>query len=213
MYNRKFLYITFLVLVLTTSAFAQQVKGKGFKLGLNVASITGEDVEDPEPKAGFVGGAYITIEMNDVFSIQPELLFSMKGAYFEDKDYYGDEYIKVEEKDTFYYLEVPVLARFDINAHNDLKPSLFFGPALSFNMSAKYDMDIEMYTHDYGLEKGSTDGDIDDFSAIDFSLVFGAGIQFNRFIIDARYDIGLADIVEDKDIKNLAFSIMAGIEL
>jgi len=51
---------------------------------------------------------------------------------------------------------------------------------------------------------------------MDFGLVFGAGIEFGKFVIDGRYTHGftnLNDSEEDGDaveFKSRVFSIMAG---
>src|SRR5687767_3367523 len=91
------------MLALTSSGFAQGLTG-GVKLGLNVASLDIEDEDDVEfkSKTGIIAGAFVGVRVNDMFSIQPEFLFSQKGASLEGGGEEGT--IKLD------FFEIPVLA-------------------------------------------------------------------------------------------------------
>lgn len=79
----------FISLVLLTLFFAsvsaQGLTGKGLKGGLNIATLTGDDVENEgkKSKLGLCAGGFITYSINDIFAIQPEVLFTMKGVVHE----------------------------------------------------------------------------------------------------------------------------------
>ncbi len=85
--------IAILLLMFSTAVFAQRITAKGIKGGLNIATITGDDIEGFDSKMGFVFGGFLTYEVNETFSFQPEVLFSRKGTKFEN------EYIDDEDKD------------------------------------------------------------------------------------------------------------------
>ena len=40
--------------------------------------------------------------------------------------------------------------------------------------------------------------------------MFGAGLEFNRFSLQGRYDLGLNEIAEDVDVKNGGFLVTLG---
>ena len=106
------------------------------------------------------------------------------------------------------YIQIPILAKFNLSTKNNVKPNIFIGPALGINLNAKYEMEVVGQT---------IEGDMKDFGmdikSTDFGLVFGAGVNFGKISVDARYNLGLSDIPdteEDVDIKNSVISIMLG---
>ena len=62
-----------------TSVTAQELSF-GVKGGVSQGTLIGDDVSDADYRAGFSGGAYMKYDVNRTFSVQPELLFTMKGA-------------------------------------------------------------------------------------------------------------------------------------
>ncbi len=216
---RKLFVAVALVLLFTVAVSAQVVTkgvtGKGIKLGVDFAKInTDYDVLDSilDSRDGFIGGAYITYSFTPRFAVQPEILYVTKGA----------------EKGIFIfnaqwamdYLEVPVLLKFDINPNGPVHPNLFVGPAMSVLLSSKL--------HALNYEYDVTDG----MKTMDYSLVFGGGIDYKHFCFDVRYTLGLANTVDaakvnkiteaepddfyylegDPSIKNTNLSFMVGVK-
>jgi len=121
---KKYLILFVFVLVATVSVQAQV--GLGLRLGANYSGFRGDDVVgDPDRLFGAHAGltANLPISADNFFSIQPELLFSMKGAEYDNN------------KLRLYYVDVPVLAR--INA-----APLYFeaGPQLSVRVGGESDL-------------------------------------------------------------------------
>lgn len=54
---------------------AQQDIRFGIKGGLNISTITGEDVENIDARTSFHGGILVDIPIAEKFSFQPELLY------------------------------------------------------------------------------------------------------------------------------------------
>jgi hypothetical protein len=124
---KKYLVLFVFALIATVSAQAQV--GIGLKVGANYSNITGDDAPDSNKRL-FGGHAGLTanfpISSDNFFSVQPELLFSMKGA----KNDATDADLRL------YYIDVPVLARFNA------APLFFeFGPQLSINVGDNVDLD------------------------------------------------------------------------
>jgi len=206
-----------IVLLLTFSSMvsAQGLTGYGLKAGLNLANLGGDDAEytdvDKKMRMGFTVGGFVTYSINEMFAIQPEVLYTQKGAKYEDPD---DDF---KETDKYEYLEIPVLAKFTIPTEGNISPNLFVGPALGILMSAKWDWE-------WGDESGSEDMK-DDSKSTDFGLVFGAGVDIgmphSAITIDGRYTLGLTTICEpytdpeteeehECDVKNGVISFMVG---
>ena len=193
--------MTFVILLFVVGGlFAQSL---GIKGGLNLSTLTGDDVEDAKTKLGFAFGGFYTYQLNEQFAFQPEIFFTMKGAKFED-EIMGYDY---EETDYLNYIEVPMLFKMMIPSSSSVMPNLFVGPALAFNISATYKIEVD------GDED---DGDIEDINAMDFGLVFGAGADLGKITIDGRYNLGLTNIPDvegDPKVKNSVISFMLGYKL
>lgn len=208
------IFATVVVFTLSSASVSAQGLTAGLKGGMNIANLHGKDVKELEEemgvdfvsKMGFCAGGFITYNLNDMFAIQPELLFTMKGAKAE-REILG-ETVKVTMK--LNYLEIPVLAKLSIPTPGNVRPSLFVGPSLAIKLSSKFKTEIA------GI---SEEEDIEELKSTDFGLVFGGGIDFGlgrgKLTVDARYTLGLTKVHEPEegeeiDIKNGAISIMVG---
>ena len=218
----KIILIALLLLAFSSAVFAQGITAKGVKGGLNIATLTGDDVEDAKSKIGFAFGGFITYEVNEMLSLQPEFLFTMKGVKFDYEETYEEDgyesYEKSEGTWNLNYLEIPVLAKLKIPMEGNIKPNVFLGPALGINISATHDSDYEYWVKDENgsiiyENSGNDDGDIEDIKGVDFGIVFGVGVEFGKIIVDARYNLGLSTIADregDPKIKNSVISLMLG---
>lgn len=93
-----------------SAANAQTGVKYGIKGGFNGATFSGTDSKGSEYKAGFAAGVFANFGINDQFSIQPEVLFSQKGASVDDfqTSALGSG---TTFKSTLSYIDVPILAR------------------------------------------------------------------------------------------------------
>ena len=183
----KFMKKVFLLFVLGATFAVSQAQVKfGAKAGLNIATLTGEDIEDVKSKLGFNVGAFAEIPVSDNFSVKPEVVYSDQGAKMEGE---GDA------KYNLGYVNIPVLAKYT-------STSGFFGetgPQLGILASAKVKYD-----------GGSVDYK-DQTKSIDFAWAFGVGYQLEQgFGFNARYNLGLASIADgegDATVKNGVFQV------
>ena len=66
---------------------------------------------------------------------------------------------------------------------------------------------------------GTSDFDIDPaIGSRDFGLAFAGGLEWQNFLVEARYVLGLTDIATDiyfheDELTNRSFSIMVGLRL
>ncbi len=202
-----------LMLMLPSPSSAAELK-VGFKIGVCSAKLSGEGVdmgdflsEDLKSKWGYCVGGFVTYSINDMFAIQPEVLYTMKGAKYKDE--IGGEILKLWINLT--YLEIPVLAKITVPTLGVFKPTLFAGPAVALKLSGKTKREF----------MGTTiEEDIEDTKGTDFGFVVGAGIDLGlgafgagKLTVDLRYTLGLTTIseFENDEVKNGVFSLMAGI--
>ena len=207
---KKVLFILAIAIAVTGSVNAQDVK-IGAKVGLNLASITGDgDVygEDSDTKIGFNQGLFAEISLSDKFIFQPELLFSTQGNVYKQGSF--DDLIKITiELD---YLNIPLLIKYAVSD----KFALEFGPQLGFLLSANTDVEGILFDN----ETISVRQDVkDSFKSIDLGLNFGISIDVSeKVMIGARYNLGLSNISDEEDIgieedinvKNSLFSLSVG---
>jgi len=193
--------LTFVLLVAATMLAAAPLFAEGMmfgiKGGINLANLTGDDVEDNSMKIGGVGGGFLCYRINEIFAIQPEILFSMKGADFEAPA--GDT-LGMDGSFSLNYIEIPLLLKVNLPTEGKMKPFLYAGPAFGLLMTAKVeDVDVK-----------------DDMKTMDIGILAGAGIGYQMeggtLFFEARYEVGMTSVPDDDDVdaKNTAISFMVG---
>ena len=181
-----------LLAVGTMPLVAQGSPRVGPVAGINFASVGGEDVDETKSRTTFMAGLFAEIPVSNVFSVQPEALYTMKGPNLTDPD----------GSIRFAYLEVPVLLRVNIptggsmnGSGSGVRPHLYAGPAVAFKMSCSL--------HESGA---SSNPDCDDpsvdfveFKSTDLGAVFGGGVDIGDFTVGARFTLGLTNIIDSSD--------------
>jgi hypothetical protein len=188
------------LLVCASSAEARQRDtGWGIKGGVNFATLTlDQDVgPDFEYRIGLVAGGFFTFPLGERFDVQPEVLYTQRGATLDALGV--DATIKLDS------LEVPVLVRYGLGS-GGRGLVLFGGPSVGFKLRAEASA---------ALGGTEADEDIsDEIEDVDFGLVFGAGWEAGRFSIDGRYTWGLTGIgvdpVEEGKTTHRVISILVG---
>ncbi len=201
------LYAVLVFAIAADTAFAQPMTF-GAKAGLNIANIGGDDAGDFESRTGFSIGGFLAYPLANMFYIQPEVLYTMKGAA-QKQTFGGTTYTGTVKLD---YLEIPVLAKLVIPMKNSgLTPMLYAGPALGFKLSSKLH-----------LEGGGLDSeeDYEGIKGTDFGFVIGGGVGIpvgaSTFGIEIRYDLGLSSIDDSEDnfnIKNNVLMLMVSFQI
>jgi hypothetical protein len=198
----RFTAFVTVLLVLTFSLVSAQKIGGGIKAGMNIANFHGDDVEDSQSKIGFCGGGFVSFSLG-IVAIQPELLYSQKGAKWEEE--FLDETWRLTYK--FNYLEIPVLVKMIIPVQGKVMPNLFLGPYFGFTITdPRGELEVDGTTMEDDLE-GVKDTDV--------GVVFGGGLDFvlgqGKIVFDVRYDLGLTSLDEEgADVKNNVISFLLG---
>lgn len=183
--------ILILTLVFAVTATAQET-AFGLKAGVNLANISGDDTDDLDSLTGFMGGGFVDIPMSPTFSIQPEIYYAQKGAKFNDTG--TDVSIKLD------YVDVPLLLKYTM-AGESARPYFLFGPSIGFSINSE-------------LSADGQSADLDNVASTDFGLVFGLGVNFQKFLLEVRYGLGLSNIIDDDtdpdSLNNTGIGILAG---
>jgi hypothetical protein len=191
-----------IVILLTTAvltlgtASAGMLPSYGIKAGVNFSNIDVDDL-DASNRTGFVGGGFVNLAW-PIFNLQGELLYSQKG--FNDAGVSSDDKADVSVST----IQIPVLVKFALPIPA-VSPSLYLGPAVSFTTSAT-------------AKAAEGDEDIKDLlESSTWSLIIGLDVKLGgRFIVDARYDMGLSSLSKDaftdlnQDVKGRTLTLMLG---
>lgn len=171
--------------MLFTSVSQAQMTGLdiGVTAGVNVATIAGDDDEDLSNLTGFMVGVSFIHRFTDMWSFQPEIAYSMKGAKFDDGVDEGE--IKLT------YIDLPLLAKISLGtAMGQARPALYVGPYAAFNLSC----DIE----GGGVSVDCDAADLEP-KTMDFGAIAGIGLDFGNINVFARYQFGLTNISDAAD--------------
>ena len=179
----------------------------GIKGGLNLTNLFVDDVNDERVRLGLHGGVYAKLPITKGFSIQPEFLYSGKGAKVEYSNFLQGS---GEYRFNLHYVEMPVLAVINIAKNFNVHA----GPYVAYLAGANIT----------DLKEDGTINDImdlkaDNFNRFDYGLAAGLGIDVQNFTIGARYNYGLKEIGKSgslsgqltKESKNSALQLFVGI--
>ncbi|WP_347921863.1 porin family protein [Pontimicrobium sp. SW4] len=178
----KKLCIAVVAIFFAGSLNAQSLKF-GVKSGINVATINGGEL-NVDSRIGFHIGVVSEIEINNKFSIQPELMYSSQGA--------EEDIVQVKLD----YLLLPLLAKYHIvNGF-----SIEVGPQFAFLVNDEIELDND--------NQSVFDTDSENF---DLSASFGLGYQLkSSLFFQVRYNLGIIPVVENPDVTNGVFQLSAG---
>lgn len=216
--KRRFLIVFLSLLVMAVSAAADSSRITfGAKAGMTAANITETPEEwedDAEYKFGFTGGAFLNYAFNKSLSIQPELLYSMKGTEATLVEDYLDLTV------SFDYIELPVLLNYHFPLEGDFRPFIYGGPCIAYLLESEMKISTIILSADADLSSVSHTND--------FAVVIGGGFRYSIgervFTLDVRYQRGFTNVIvsgdfdingdpqtiEADDIKNTNFAILAG---
>jgi hypothetical protein len=200
--------VTAFLALATASAEAGSigVLDKGLKFGLNSADMRGAGAEPGlTPQTGFVAGAFLTLGTTGGFSVQPEILYTQKGAQFES----GANPYEYQ----FTYVEVPVLMKLTIVGRSAaFRPSVYAGPSVGFKVGAR----IETYLDP--SQEESTERNLPLAREIDAGFVAGVGADLilgpGRALLDIRYGESLVSALTTGDeVRHSVVSVLVGYSL
>ena len=199
------------------SASAVGITAIGIKGGLSVATLHGDLPTDPFVRnrtlLGPGGGVSVTIGLNGLVSLQPELLYAAKGTSLGDidlTDNAGNPVGTAEVLEAFDYLEIPLLVRIALPTGGLASPYVVAGPAAGRRLSQKLKL-----TGD-----ASSSGDLDVAKSTDLGLALGGGVEVGRgrirWSFETRYTLGLTDATRDSysdNARNGDLLVMAGLAI
>ena len=179
-------------------------KYAGVKGGLNIGSLTGDDVDGYDSHNGFVGGAYFGYDFAGQFGLRIDGLYIMGGGEgpFETED--GDTHDAIIKLN---YIQFPVLLVMHIPANDALRFDIALGPTFSFNT-----------THDAEIPEHGETEEIPNVNSFELGAAIGGSLVYKlssmSLMLEGRYYMGATNVidVDPSDVKNRGIGIMAGVE-
>ncbi|MBB3185855.1 porin family protein [Microbacter margulisiae] len=192
----KRLFIAISVIIITPSLVAQSHYSFGALVGVNSATLT--NTINATPRNGMVVGIFSDYRFTKYFGFEPELDYSMEGAY------QGQEFIRTN------YLNVPLMVKVFLTDNFNIQMGPQFGFCLNTTGKAT---DID--GNPYNIQS------ISDINPFDFDLTLGVGYELPKgLMIQTRYFIGalgvdkrgtlLNDKTTNQHNLNSVFQIMLG---
>lgn len=190
--------ILILLLVLfSISCFGLAKQFMFIKGGLSIAKFGGDDVKKPENKLGFNVGLGASFRSSDIAYFEPEISYIQKGCEFSGETYYSDN-----ETVTYSLNYIELAPLFAIKANKSkTRPFLKIGPYFAFLLNSEIELD-----------KANESESVDEyFTDADFGFVLGAGLDFDKVMLEARLTKGLAEIgdgpLKESDVSTTAINI------
>jgi hypothetical protein len=168
---------------LTAQAQAKQV---GLVAGVNFATLNGSDISDGAgTRTGFIGGLFVAVPLGDGnWAIEPEVLYSMQGASYDNVDFTGD--YKAD------YIKIPVLVKWSANPGGK-GVYIFAGPSVGFNVSCN---DSGTDNADNSTYDGTCEDEDNIKAKTTFSGDVGLGFSSGRVGLEGRYSFDWGDAFE-----------------
>ena len=157
--------------------------------GQNIATIKSEKGTSQDIIPGWVGGIAAQIVWPKGFALQPEVLYSQKGATFSGSGLKYD----------IDYIEVPVKAMYRLHMA-EVKPFVFAAPYGAYAIKIAENGNV-----------GSNDG-LNEIYKWDYGIGAGAGFDVWKIQLSFKYSWGFAQVANETfPIRNKVFTVSAGV--
>jgi hypothetical protein len=185
------------MMVAALSANAQNEVGQVTlqpKVGMNIANLTGSD---NKAKVGLVAGVEAEYGVAENFGITAGVLYSIEGSKSEK---YNGKSVKFNTD----YINVPIMAQYYVIPGLAVKAGAQFG----FNVRKKFSYDGNSIDANEFFNDLDLDTKVQTFN---FSIPVGVSYEYQSFVLDARYNIGMTKTLKNVDKnKTSLFSITLG---
>ena len=197
----KKLFFTAAVVMCSLTAFAQTKEGTFSiqpKAGINISNLSNKD--NAKVKVGFTAGAEAEYQLTKQLSLSAGAMFSTQGA----KSTTVFQEVDIKNTMEFDYINVPILA----NYYSIEGLAVKLGIQPGFNIVAKR-------KRTDGVDKVSENlKDLGvDVRKVDISIPIGVSYEFNDFVVDARFNLGLTEVADLVKSKNRVFQITFGYQI
>lgn len=203
MKTTKRILVTVIAVVGSVIAHAQTDSGTtsgaefGVKGGVNFSNLYTEDVDDNNVLTSFNAGFYAKLPITESVAIQPEFLYSRKGAELV----YDNAFAQGTAKFKLNYVEVPVLLKVNILENFNIHA----GPYFAYLIDAQVTNEASNANFDF-----EQNFENDDFNKFDAGLSAGFGFDFDNLGIGFRYNYGLTTVGKERTFGGVTYTTPDG---
>ncbi|KIO51537.1 porin family protein [Flavobacterium hibernum] len=162
----------------------------GVKGGFNMSNLYSNDANDDNVLYGFNAGVYATLPISDFIAIQPEILFTTKGAELD----YNNAFATGNAKFRLNYIEVPLLVRVNITKNFNVHAGGYASYLVSSKVTGDGDINFDQEIN------------TDDLNKFDAGLSAGVGVDFNPVSIGLRYNYGLTTVGKERTLAGTTYT-------
>jgi hypothetical protein len=208
-----------LALIAFAMAFSLQAQ-VAIKAGVNFSNMLFEEadnsVEDLARNGAtkFTAGLSFILPLGDAVALQPEILYTQKGA----ETTYTVLNTSYSNKLTYSYLDIPLLLRLSLGDTHGEGLGIYVngGGYVGYALSGRTESSSPLGT----IERDITFDDEDGQGRVDYGWALGGGLTLGNVFFDARYSRGINNLLDNDanngndDIKKLqhrGLAVTAGI--
>jgi hypothetical protein len=198
----------------TSTAFTQQGKislGIFSGISLNTNSYqfeSGNNFLDTsysnDIKPAFNLGMFVMYDFVKNFSVKLQGQYTNKGGITKTNTYLltTTTYIERTYRNTINYIQFSLLPQLNLPFNKNTSESKAYfdaGGYLSVKLSASENIDNQTIFQQLSIDKDITNS----ITGTDAGFIFAAGIIYKSFQLDIRYDLGLTNIVDEPNLKDV----------
>lgn len=164
--------------------------GFGAKFGPLFPSVS-KKVASFDNRTGWLGGIFFGGNRTGAVGIQVDMLYGKKNV---------PSPLVVGGDVDVHFFEIPVMARINLGSSSKAAGYILVGPAFDINLKSELN----------GLDVKSQ------YQSLDLGIIGGAGVEITRFLVEARYNWGLrnvinGDLTNTSEIKTRTFVVLFGV--
>ena len=169
----------------------------GFKGGVNFSNLYTNDVDDNNVLTGFNAGIFAKLALSESLAIQPELLYTTKGAELK----YNNAFVNGTSTFRLNYIEVPVLLVVNLTSNFNIHA----GPYFSYLIDGKANNDAQGTLFD--IENNLKN---EDYNKFDAGLSVGVGYDIEQIGFGVRYNYGLQKVGKERNFLGTNYTFPDG---
>lgn len=225
MKNIRNLLFVILLSSLSYGLFAQESRFQfGIKAGGDLYSTTldvGDDI-DKKVKPCFHVGLTAEYAFSETAYLQTGVGYVTKGAVIKDTENIANGSLQWTQKFSMQYIQVPVMFAYKLMMVSDVQIYFHGGPYFAYGIGGKSTYETkEKSLADVAKGKEKQDSfSKDGLKKFDYGIKFGAGLEFEKFVVGLDFEYGLANIsqkksglsplLEGKNFRNKGVSLSVG---
>lgn len=164
------------------------------------------------PQSGMSAGLSLCLGISRVFAIQPEILYSIKGAQVRQ--------LRGTTSQNLYdlrlsYLEIPLLFKFVAPIGKAVRGNLYFGPFGAVNIENTSRLYRVIPGTNTVISSEEPTEFNNDFIPFDAGGILGGGVSVRmlgaEMMFDARISLSAVPLTDGDEVMNRTFSLMVGI--